>query len=348
MAMALTALRAAGGALLGTVRPHTISQRNLKYGYFAYILGERCLKKFNKLSKVITVDGNLSSGKSQLAQQLAKSLDLRYFPQADVHYVDKVTGDGTILDPKYNGFCTLEQFYEDPKCPDGNSYRLQFWMYSVRMMQYSDALEHLLSTGQGVVLERSPFSDFVFLEAMLQNEYIRKQCVEHYNEVKGISITEFLPPHLAIYVDVPHKEVYQRIQEKGSPLEKKISVDFLKSVEETYKKSFLPQISETSEVLQYTGEEAQDIEKVLEDIEYLKFDKGPWPEQDNVSLHELRMKVEDKVGVADLMLIPRYLPEVTIGAYESDKAYYQYKTIPGRKYAPGYNADIGDKMIWLK
>ncbi|KAG6923126.1 NADH ubiquinone oxidoreductase subunit A10, partial [Chelydra serpentina] len=101
---------------------------------------------------------------------------MQYFPEADVHYLDRVTGDGTLLDEKFNGRCNLEKFYNDPKCPDGNSYRLQAWLYSNRVLQYSDALELLLSTGQGVVMERSVYSDFVFMEAMFQQGYIHKRC----------------------------------------------------------------------------------------------------------------------------------------------------------------------------
>ncbi|EMP34829.1 NADH dehydrogenase [ubiquinone] 1 alpha subcomplex subunit 10 [Chelonia mydas] len=67
-------------------------------------------------------------------------------------------------------------------------------------------------------------------------------CVDHYNEVKGISICEFLPPHLVIYVDVPVSEVQKRIQEKGKPHEKKVSPAYLQSIEDVYKKSFLPEI----------------------------------------------------------------------------------------------------------
>ncbi|KAM4698554.1 NADH dehydrogenase [ubiquinone] 1 alpha subcomplex subunit 10, mitochondrial [Rhinophrynus dorsalis] len=335
-------------ATLNVAQIHISSRHSMLYGFWAYVLGERTTARFGAHSKIITVDGNLASGKGQLAKKLAERLGMRYFPEPDEHYLDKITGDGSILPSKFSGNCSLEKFYEDPKCSDGNSYRLQFWMYSVRLLQYSYALEHLLSTGQGAVLERSPFSDFVFLEAMLKNGYIRKQCVDHYNEVKGVSIDEFLPPHLAIYVDVPAAEVHKKILERGNASEKKVALSYLQSIEDAYKSSFLPQISETTEVLQYSGNEVQDVEKAIEDIEYLKFEKAPWSEQDDVSFHHLRMLVENKDKVASLMSIPRYIPEITIGASEYDEAYYQYKSLPGRQFAEGYNADIGDKMIWLK
>lgn len=72
---------------------------------------------------------------------------MRYFPEADVYYFDRTTGDGSILDPKFSSACSLEAFYNDPKHPNGNSYRLQAWLYASRLLQYGDALEHLLATG---------------------------------------------------------------------------------------------------------------------------------------------------------------------------------------------------------
>ncbi|XP_053838171.1 NADH dehydrogenase [ubiquinone] 1 alpha subcomplex subunit 10, mitochondrial-like isoform X2 [Vidua macroura] len=362
------------------------------------MLGERTSKKFTEHSKVFTVEGNLSSGKGQLAQQIADKLGMKYFPEADIHYQDRISGEGKLLPEKFNGFCSLEKFYMDPESPDGHSYRLQSWIFGSRVLQYADALEHLLSTGQGVVLERSPYSDFVFLDAMLKQGYVHKRCLDHYKEVKEISISELLPPHLVIYVDVPVPEVQKRIQEKGKPYEKKVSPSYLQSIEDAYKKTFLPEISESSEVLQYTATAAEDVEKVaprcclhlirhlkcifltpgqvslssrqpgvisnylleqqrsvfwwiqavIEDIEYLKFDKGPWVEQDDVSFHHLRLYVQDKAGVLDSVSIPRFVPEITVGGFEYDKIYYEYQELPGHKYKPGYNADVGDKWIWLK
>ncbi|XP_063789334.1 NADH dehydrogenase [ubiquinone] 1 alpha subcomplex subunit 10, mitochondrial [Pseudophryne corroboree] len=334
--------------IVGVAQLHVSSRQGLKYGFWAYMLGERTTKRFGPNSKIITVDGNLASGKGKLAQELADNLGLKYFPEADVNYVNNSYGDGTILPSKFSGLCSLQKFYEDPSCPDGNSYRLQAWLFSMRMIQYSDALEHLLRTGQGVVLERSAYSDYVFLEAMQKNGYIRKQCVDHYNELKNVSIDEFLPPHLVIYVDVPAAEVYKRIQERGNAVEKKVALSYLQSIEDVYKTSFLPKISETSEVLQYTASEVQNVEQIAEDVEYVKVTKPPWTDQTDVSYHHLRMLVQNKSRVTNLYILPSFIPEITVGGLEYDKLYYEYRSLPGRKFAKGYNEDIGDKYIWLK
>lgn len=39
--------------------------------------------------------------------------------------------------------------------------------------------------------------------------------VEHYNEIRHISICEFLLPHLNIYIDVPAEEVQKRLKQSG-------------------------------------------------------------------------------------------------------------------------------------
>ncbi|KAF3694505.1 NADH dehydrogenase [ubiquinone] 1 alpha subcomplex subunit 10, mitochondrial Complex I-42kD [Channa argus] len=329
-------------------RVHTSSARSLRYGWLAYVLGERTTPRLKQYSKIISVDGNLASGKGALAQKLADKLGMLYMPEADTFYLDKMTGEKGPLSVDFNGMCSLEKFYTDPKAADGNSYRLQLWMYTMRLLQYSDAIQHLLTTGQGVVLERSPFSDMVFLEAMFAQGYIRKECVQHYNEIKNISICEFLPPHIVLYVDLPAEEVQKKLKQSSKPYLQNVPLAYLKSIEESYKKSFLPQISKSSELLIYDANQVQDIERVAEDIDYLKFDKGPWLEQDDVTYHHMRMLVEDKQHVASLTHIPKFLPEITIGAHEYDEKYYAYKSLPGKKYAPGYNEDVGDKFIWLK
>ncbi|KAM5228813.1 NADH dehydrogenase [ubiquinone] 1 alpha subcomplex subunit 10, mitochondrial [Ctenodactylus gundi] len=337
---------AAGAQHVGRI--HTSAQCKLRYGLLAFLLGEKTTKKLTETSKVITVDGNICSEKGKLAKEIAEKLGMKHFPEAGIHYASSISGDGKPLDQELDGSCSLEKFYDDPRCNDGNSYRLQSWIYANRLLQYADALEHLLSTGQGVVLERSIYSDFVFLEAMYNQGYIRKQCVDHYNDVKNLTLREFLPPHLVIYIDVPVPEIQSRIQKKGDPHEMKVTSGYLQDIENAYKKTFLPMMSEKCEVLTYSTWEFRGAEKVVEDIEYLKFDKGPWLQQDDRTFHNLRMHVQDKWKVLNFTTIPVYLPEITIGAFQTDRLLHKFRELPGRRYRPGYNADVGDKWIWLK
>lgn len=79
--------------------------------------------------------------------RLFLSSGLKHFPEAGIHYAASTTGDGKPLDTQLSSNCSLEKFYDDPKSNDGNSYRLQSWLYASRLLQYADALEHVLSTG---------------------------------------------------------------------------------------------------------------------------------------------------------------------------------------------------------
>ncbi|EDL91995.1 rCG55630, isoform CRA_b [Rattus norvegicus] len=337
---------AAGAQRVGRI--HTSVHCKLRYGLLASILGDKTTKKLHEYSRVITVDGNICSGKNKLARDIAEQLGMKHYPEAGIQYSSSTTGDGRPLDIEFSGSCSLEKFYDNPKSNDGNSYRLQSWLYASRLLQYSDALEHLLSTGQGVVLERSIYSDFVFLEAMYNQGFIRKQCVDHYNEIKRLTLPEYLPPHAVIYIDVPVSEIQSRIQKKGDPHEMKVTSAYLQDIEDAYKKTFLPKMSEICEVLVYSSWEAEDSTKVVEDIEYLNYNKGPWLKQDDRTFHNLRMLVQDKREVLNYTTVPVYLPEITIGAHQGSRIYDSFRELPGRKYAPGYNADVGDKWIWLK
>lgn len=53
---------------------HISSVRTLRYGPLAYFLGERTTPRLGQSSKIISVDGNLASGKGALAQKLAVEL----------------------------------------------------------------------------------------------------------------------------------------------------------------------------------------------------------------------------------------------------------------------------------
>lgn len=77
-------------------------------------------------------------------------------------------------------------YYANPS--GDNTARMQYRMLECRWEQYLNALAHILNTGklefsnlyfflgQGVVLERSPHTDFVFVNAMRTKNYISPEC----------------------------------------------------------------------------------------------------------------------------------------------------------------------------
>lgn len=72
-----------------------------------------------------------------------------------------------------------------------------------RFGDYVDALAHLFSTGQGVIIERSAYSDVVFVEALYKCNFITKTSYKGLIETRNNSLPELLKPHLVIYLDVP-------------------------------------------------------------------------------------------------------------------------------------------------
>ena len=86
----------------------------------------------------------------------------------------------------------LEKFYDDPKSNDGNSYRLQAWLYASRLLQYADALEHLLSTGACPWADGRPlFSPLSFLGVRMLDGAEQRRRVNR--EVGGRSRRREIP-----------------------------------------------------------------------------------------------------------------------------------------------------------
>lgn len=131
-------------------------------------------------------------------------------------------------------------------------------------------MAHVFSTGQGVVLDRSVYSDFVFTEAMYNSNYISKGVRSVYYDLKENSIGELMKPHLVIYLDVPVETVKQRIKERNIDYEvnsKALTDKYLQDIDTVYKQKFLKDVSIASELLVYDWSSGGETEVVVEDIE---------------------------------------------------------------------------------
>lgn len=168
------------------------------------------MARMDENSKVILVEGPIATGKTAFANALAEDLGMKCFPAVDMdmEYINDYGYDCRQLDPQLPDTCKSYDVKDFCKNPNGlNCANYQILMYKHRYGQYIDALAHLFSTGQGVVLERSCYSDVIFLEAMYKSGYISKLARETYHDLVGLTLPRLRLPHLVVYLDVPATSV---------------------------------------------------------------------------------------------------------------------------------------------
>lgn len=128
-------------------------------------------------AKLIVVEGPIAAGKTAFMKMLADEFDMVYMeqPTMDEIYITRSGFDLRTFDDQLPESVRTFDHKNFLACPtDRKSGCFQAIMLQLRFSQYIDALAHILNTGQGVILERSPYSDYVFIEAMLSEGYIEK------------------------------------------------------------------------------------------------------------------------------------------------------------------------------
>ena len=150
-------------------------------------------------------------------------------------------------------------------------------MFETRLENYIDALAYMLNTGQGVVMNRSVFSDAVFYGPYVKAGFYPK-TMPPYFEKCWENLQVLLPPHCVVYLDTPVDKVLENIKKRGRPHEVNSPVytrEILKDIEIAYKDKFLPHMRGYSEVLAYDCSDGFDEEILLEDLEKVNLE----PEQ---------------------------------------------------------------------
>ncbi|CAB3229457.1 unnamed protein product [Arctia plantaginis] len=334
-------------------KPAPFDYVNKDYSYFRSLI-DRTTHRFDDNSKVVVVEGPVAVGKTQFAAALAEDLGMKHFPEAnmDIHYIRPNGCDLRMFD---------EQVPEDTRTFDHINFNLtpkhrlagnfQIMMYIARFSQYIDALTHLLNTGQGVVLERSPYSDFVFLEAMYSQKYISQGVRSVYYQLRGNTIEELMRPHLVIYLDMPLQKVQDAIKDRNLKHEapmRALTTPFLTEMERQYKNKYLRDIATHAELLVYDWSGGGEVEVVVEDIERLNFDQYTEREEPKMKDWRLPRELEwadkrmlytnQKHLLMNLFAIPRLdVPELITSA---DDDYERMKIIdnhPKFRYMDGYN-----------
>lgn len=263
------------------------------------ILKDRTQSRFHQNSKLIVVEGNIGSGKSTLSAELADQLGFHYMPEfkMDDILIDRYGNDMRKfyhLFPESFRIPDMDMFYKNPM--GDNTARMQQRIFESRFDQFLNACAHIMNTGQGVVLERSPYSDFVFVNAMRVKNYIGHEYLKHYYYTRKLAVPQLhFWPHLVVYLDTPVHKCLENIKSRGNVNEiAVVDEHYLKTIEDSYKDS-LKEYRRHSKILAYDWTRPGDADTVVEDIERLDLDFFEWHSGD---VMEEWFSISDEVGWA--------------------------------------------------
>ncbi|XP_076180055.1 NADH dehydrogenase (ubiquinone) subunit ND-42 [Ptiloglossa arizonensis] len=331
---------------------------------FTYLheLTDPMLDRFDGNTKLVVVDGPPAIGKSKLCEHLANEFGLLYMPAPtqDDLYINSYGFDIRELDSKlpfYTKSFDVPRFLENPD--DKRAAYFQKTFFLMRFEQYLNALLHLLSTGQGVILDRSAYSDIVFAQAMANAGYLSELVLQHYMYMRELGLDFLLKPHLIIYLDVPAELVKEKIKQKGRPYEvnsKVFSTQFLTDMENIYKEQILKKLGHHSHLLIYDWSKAGDLTTVVENIEEIDFDNyednklSDWVFNTTGDLLEVRHAVDSKRPQMFMSLYDSKLLSWPRELYWETEEERTLKNVlencPSEKYEEGFNPDCGDQVLW--
>lgn len=337
-----------------------------RYNWYTQLF-DKTLTRFNDNSKVLVVEGNVGVGKTEFAKRLAKDFDLKFFPPTPEKrcFLDKSYNfDIRKLDPVFpedGKAYDLKKFLSDAHPERGKVGRLQLAWYEEKFYDYLLALKHLLSTGQGVVLVRSVYSDAVFVDALHSLGWLTTNFVRHYNMVRANSICDLFKPHLTIYLDAPMHVIRDRIKARNNPVEvgsRNLSDDYLKAIERAYQQRFLPKMRESGEVVEIDWTEIAtdtDMHAIAEELQMVKLEGednddpkfSDWSRLDEDDFSKFRLSLEDPSTTVEYFTRtePWDCPEMLYSTDDLIAMAKIYKEHPVFKYRPGWAPELGHRTL---
>lgn len=336
--------------------------QNFREKYLPDTVNPKDRMRDNKWAKMFCVEGNISAGKGAFTQEFAEKLELRYFPIADSNYdIHRSLYYG--MAPEYAEWnlspdsaiqraraVDLNHFLTEPT-DAAHTGRLQTLMVKQRNWQWCDALAHLLKTGQGIAMNRHFYSDPVFAEAQKRMGWINKSVMDYYERLFQRGDTYLLPPQVVIYLDVSAEECYERIQAGDNEAEKQLPLDYLKRIEEVYKTVYIPKARDDGvNVIEIDWSNPLAVDEVIDDLDgsgpSLQAGYSKW-DCYYKELILIRKRCEDVNYRFNRLTIYHPNEELWTPTWVEDVYECEKEHAPWR-YKKGFNAALGDKMIWLK
>lgn len=162
------------------------------------------------MSGVITIVGNIGSGKTSLTRLLAEQLDWEPWFES-------------VQDNPY-----LADFYGDMR---RWSFHLQVYFLSQRFNQHLTMTRH----PRPCVQDRSVYEDLeIFSRALLRQGHLDARDFEHYEGLYSQLVDLIPPPNLVVYLKADVPTLQARIRQRGRDFEQRIDPGYLALLNELY------------------------------------------------------------------------------------------------------------------
>jgi len=352
-------------------KPKPFPYETKDFGFFDSVT-EKTTWRFDENSKLIVVDGAHAIGKSQFAKELAEELDMAYYayPQMDDCLINSY---GVDLRQYNEHMLPISKTYDEkdfarnPVGPvEGCSDRYHIDIFREKYRNHIHALRHIFNTGQGVVMEGTPYNDYAYFDAAYNQGWIDRESRNQYKEICRMCLHLLMRPNLYVYLDAPVDVVVKNIQDRGNEWDKNSPVwtnkQYMTDIYNELKKNFLKEQQLHSRVLVYDWTEPGEIEIVVEDIEALNFD---FLEETDEQQKDWRLQTEERYTIArekycnamqrnslfmQMGNIKRNYSCVHLWKEPDEQEQMENVLywIKSERYAPGYNADMGDKNLLFR
>jgi len=348
--------------------PYPYLEKN--FGYITQMT-DRTTPRLDENSKLIVVEGTHAIGKTALAKELADQFEMKY--------MGPVSHEDIYIGPYNTDYRKWNDLYPDWfKCFDDKDFirnptghyegtvdRYFNRIYKMKWANQLRAQQHILNTGQGVVMEGCVHSDPIYLNAAYDVGWISDEMKSLYHEQFNNTYFQVLKPNLIVYLDASVDQVQRNIKARGNEWDKDSPVwnntQYLSNIYNEYRNNYLRDMQEHCRVLAYDWSEEGDTEVVVEDIENTELDmiecysnqQKDWRFGDEIRAASVRYQCTNSLWVRKKMnyfkidnssysnvLVP---PMDQLIAMED-----VFRHISSERFAPGANAHLGDDTLMLK
>ena len=151
--------------------------------------------------QLVTIDGNIGTGKSTLANHVAQYMPTMRFFASPEHEGEN---------PHWAAFVAN---------PAKHALSMQCWLLRARLRVYLQALRHMEEARESVILDFSIWSDLIFATKHFEDGNLTAAEFERYQTLaREIYALELPPPHLSIVLQATPEICLQRRSRLNMPL----------------------------------------------------------------------------------------------------------------------------------